>query len=97
MNIDLKHDLLKKHIGLNDLRADQKGSQANLPQTLVTSPEQKKLDLGLQNQSCENKDLDKKKKKAKKDQLLKNKLDSESDKNSPDYIERSPLVLLGLF
>ena len=95
MDIDLKHDLLKH--SLSDMRSGQKHVQTTISNAMVTSPEQKKLGMDLQNESFENNRKNKNKKIKKEEKKMINADLDDNLKNRNAKIERNPLILLKLF
>lgn len=86
MNIDIKHDML--NFFLNEQNLGQKTAQTTVDQSAITSPEQKSLELDLQNEGSKNND---------KKKYQDNKKKKQQPLSSSDKIERDPLKLLKIF
>ena len=95
MDIDLKHDLMKNFLG--DMRSGQKHLKTTISNAMITSPEQKKLGMDLQNENFEKKEKEKKNKSKLIEKKILNSNNDDHLKNKNVKIERNPLILLKLF
>ncbi len=91
MIIDNKLDMLKSQ--LTQTRLSNKGVSTNIDQSMVTSTENKNIDMEMFEDQAE---AEAKAKKKKKEILEKKKIDEDNEKKLSKKIVRDPMLLLRL-